>query len=89
VALLSHTQELLRAIRRPPFANGYEGESWMSMWCEDCIHFDDCPLLTVAVFGMTPATWQDRDAGAMNRYICPEHEAINGEETQVQGQAAP
>lgn len=75
MALLSIEDEMARATLTPPFSNGYEGESWESIWCEDCIHYDDCPLLSVAVFGRTPHAWKMRDIGALNRYTCHEHQA--------------
>lgn len=48
---------------RPPFANGTEGDVWMSHWCEGCAHdtveqgTGGCPLLMVAILGCKPAEW--------------------------------
>lgn len=43
-------------IDRRPFAIGFEGAS----------------LLDVAAFGRSPALWQLRDLGALDRYTCTE-----------------
>lgn len=82
MALLEFGDELARARTGAPFANGYEGESWMSLWCQDCTHRNGCPLLDVALFGRTPAAWQLREPDGLNRYTCEEHQEIVNESTE-------
>jgi hypothetical protein len=54
-----------------PFANGTEGRTWESLWCEVCIHEHDsgnhgpdgvigpgCPFICHALLGETPLIWQ-------------------------------
>lgn len=72
MALLSIAAELDRAYPRWPFNNGYELESWSDIWCEQCTHFETCPLLTVMLMGRTPAAWEVRDVTQLNRYTCHE-----------------
>lgn len=58
-----------------PFANGFEGESWMNLWCWDCqVDEDECPLIGVAMLGRTPAAWALRDPAGLNRYTCNEYQ---------------
>ncbi len=71
MALLSFDEENERSDPHAPFANGYEGESWMSLWCEDgCANYKDCPLILVALLGRTPQQWEIREPGGLNRYTC-------------------
>lgn len=64
---------------RSAFANGTEGEMWMSNWCERCTHDTEekqnkgggCPLVLVAIMQRTPSEWLDgpRDEnGLFSRY---------------------
>ncbi len=80
MALLSFPQEMGRSLPEPPFANGFEGESWMRLWCEDCANDvgRDCPLVAVALMGRTPLAWDDENPGHLNRYVC--HEFVKKEE---------
>lgn len=74
MAVLSFDAEYQRARHRPPFSNGFEGETWMSLWCEDgCTHYDDCPLLLVAMLDRTPQAWTEREPLGLNRYTCTEY----------------
>lgn len=70
MALLSFEEELARSSDRVPFSNGYEFDCWSSMWCSDCVREPECPLLLVILHERTPALWEDRDPGALNRYVC-------------------
>lgn len=74
MALLDLDGEMDRAVPRPAFANGFEGESWMSLWCVDCVNDvdNDCPLVGVALLGRTPRAWDDASPGHLNRYVCNE-----------------
>lgn len=72
MALLDLEFELGRSIDRQPFANRLEGESWMNLWCADCVHELSCSLQEVAMLGRTPVAWQLRDLGALDRYTCTE-----------------
>lgn len=84
MALLDLEAELARARDGKPFASGFEGESWMSLWCFDCVTDEDsCPLIGVALLGRTPQAWIDREPGGLNRYTCVEHEEIVYEEVKV------
>lgn len=74
MALLSFDDEAERAKPDAPFSNSTDGCSWMAIWCEDCRHEADCPLLLLAITGFTPAAWQERDHASLNRYICLEFE---------------
>lgn len=75
MALLDFEAEMARAVEGRPFANGFEGESWMSLWCEDgCVNQPDCPLLVVALLGRTPKQWEDKEPGSLNRYECHVYE---------------
>jgi hypothetical protein len=74
VALLDLTSEMARARDGAAFSNGFEGQSWMNLWCEDgCRNHPDCPLLDVALLGRTPAQWVLRDPGGLNRYTCEQY----------------
>lgn len=67
---------MARARDGSAFANGFEGESWMNLWCSDGCTNDteqDCPLVLVAMLGRTPAQWEDKEPGALNRYVCHEY----------------
>lgn len=82
MALLDLRAEAARARDGAPFSNGFEGESWMSLWCQDCAHQKFCPLLDVAFLGRTPAPWTLREPGGLNRYTCEEHQEIVYESTE-------
>ncbi len=47
MALLDLESEMARARDGMAFANSTEGQSWMSLWCADCLNDtdEDCPLL--------------------------------------------
>lgn len=87
MALLDLESELARASDRRPFANGYEGDCWMSLWCTyDCaVDEQTCPLIGVAMLGKTPAAWIEREPGGLNRYTCTEHQEIVYEELATEG----
>ncbi len=74
MALLDLESELDRSRGVAAFANGFEGEAWMSLWCADCVNDadSDCPLIAVAMLGRTPAAFDDVSPGALNRYVCRE-----------------
>lgn len=77
MALLDLDIELARSSDVRPFSNGYEGQSWMLLWCLDCATDEDtCPLVAVALLGRTPAAWTEREPGGLNRYTCHEYEEI-------------
>lgn len=81
MALLSLQEEMDRSRSGPAFANGFEFDSWSAIWCEECALVDDCPLLEVALLEhLVPAAWEDRNPGALNRYVC--HEYRKPEENQ-------
>jgi hypothetical protein len=84
VALLSLEEELDRARDQVPFSNGFEFESWSSIWCDECAHYENCPLLLVILREQTPAAWEDRNPGALNRYVCEEFTQSETEETTVE-----
>jgi hypothetical protein len=61
------------AARAVPFSNGFEGDSWMAVWCERCAHYDYCPLIAVALVGRTPVQWTEVNRASLdNRYRCAE-----------------
>jgi len=72
VALLEIVDELDRAAGHWPFSNGYEMTQWSDIWCAECVHYETCPLLIVVLHGKTPAPWELREHGALNRYTCHE-----------------
>lgn len=74
MALLSFDDELDRAIQKVPFSNGFEFDSWSSIWCDECVHYEDCPLLLVILHEKTPEPWDDVRPSALNRYHCREFE---------------
>lgn len=66
-----------------PFSNSTQGEIWMNQWCYRCkvdapYQRDEsdtgCPLLVVALVGMTPAEWTTRtnDDAIHANYHCSE-----------------
>jgi hypothetical protein len=66
---MTATQEAWdRAAEVAPFSNSTEGEAWMEAWCYQCSNDGcgvgkdnpQCPLLTVAYSGRTPAEWFDQ-----------------------------
>lgn len=84
MALLSVEDEMARALPEMPFSNSTEGFGWMSIWCDECIRERNCPLLLVAMMNRTPASWELRDQGSINRYTCTEFEgAPDGEAPPV------
>lgn len=92
MALLTPEEEDARAEDSWPFSNGFEFDSWASIWCLECAHYATCPLLLVMLMGKTPAAWEQVDPGALNRYHC--HEFLRkdppDEAQEVQeGQAGP
>jgi hypothetical protein len=72
MALLSIDEEMDRATLATPFSNGFEGEAWMNLWCDDCANQYDCPLIMVAVMNRVPAAWELRDPAGLNKYSCAE-----------------
>jgi hypothetical protein len=82
VAVLSFEQELQRAKPQVPFSNGFEYDSWSSIWCEECVHEPTCPLLLVILHEKTPAAWREIDPLALNRYHCDEFEEPGHEDPQ-------
>lgn len=90
MALLSFDDELERARDQVPFANGFEFDSWSSIWCDECVHYEDCPLLLVMLHEKTPAAWEDVAPHALNRYHCHEFtQELAVEEPQVQEEQGP
>lgn len=81
MALLSSYAEFHRAADVIPFANGHEYQSWRAIWCDECVHETDCPLLDIAVLAeRTPAAWEDVRPGALNRYHCHEFQSTTSTE---------
>lgn len=83
MALLSFDEEMNRARKGVPFANGYEFDSWFSIWCAECRNEGTCPLLVVALNERTPGPWLDVNPGALNRYVCEEFESVGDEAPTV------
>lgn len=79
MALLSYDEEYERAHDVSPFSNGFEGETWMDLWCVDCAKEPDCPLLVVALMGRTPRPWTERQPMSLNRYTCHEYDDVSAE----------
>lgn len=79
MALLSPEEEFERARPGWAFANGFEWESWSAIWCLECSHEPTCPLLVVMLQERIPAAWEDRNPGALNRYVCHEYRSNNDE----------
>lgn len=70
---LNLEQELKRAGAARPFANGFEGESWMANWCENCRFSKDdtCTLIDVALLGKTPYMWERYQQASLGwAYLC-------------------
>lgn len=66
-------EELARGQARMPFANGFEADAWMSTWCNRCLHQHTCPLVDVALWGVTPQPWTETHPnGLADRYECSE-----------------
>lgn len=82
MALLSVDEELERSRKLVPFSNGYEYDCWSSIWCQECIHEKACPLLLVILHERTPASWEDREPLALNRYTCTEFRNTNETPTE-------
>lgn len=80
MALLSYEQEMVRAKPERAFANGFEADSWMSIWCNDCVREATCPLIMVALMDHTPDAWDDVRPGYLNRYHCREFESTTSKE---------
>lgn len=73
--LIDDDDEFDRSVDKPPFSNGFEGESWMRIWCEECIHEPRCPLILIAMCGRTPHPWEEIDRASLtHRYTCHEFE---------------
>lgn len=79
MALLSLEEELVRAEVGPPFLTDDQYAGWWSIWCRDCAHQQDCPLLVVAARDRTPAEWLLRDHAATNKFTCTEYKEDRGE----------
>lgn len=77
MALLSVREEMDRGRPGWAFSNGFEYDSWSSIWCEECAYQATCPLLTLILLEMVPAAWEDRNPGALNRYVCHEYQSNN------------
>jgi len=81
----TYQQVLDESEDRPPFANGTEGDAWMSGWClregARCKHETadrgECPLMDVVIMdGRTPRQWIDRTpALGPEMYRCTKYEA--------------
>lgn len=77
MSLPSYADAEEHAAGEPAFSNGTEGDAWMANWCYQCRHEEDCPLILVAMLGMTPAEWQEQDRLSLgNQYRCTEFEAV-------------
>jgi hypothetical protein len=75
MSMPSYDDAMDRAADRPAFSNGFEGDAWMERWCHQCRHVEDCPLLLVAMIGMTPAEWQELNRGDLGgQYDCTKFE---------------
>ena len=62
-----------------PFSNSTDGDAWEGRWCENCAHLDDCPLLTLALIGRTPAQWRSvNPGGTHDKYECTLYEQAAG-----------
>lgn len=84
MALLTFDEEMERARPRVPFSNGFEFESWSSIWCDECVHEGTCPLLLVMLHEVTPGPWDDINPGALNRYHCHEfNDSVTGAGPQL------
>ena len=59
---------------KPAFSNGSEWDAWAARWCDRCKHYDDCPLLLVAMADeQTPAQWVEDAPGSLgSQYRCTE-----------------
>lgn len=79
MALLSFDEEYDRAHDTSAFSNSTDGHAWMGLWCEDCNHYEDCPLILVAMMGRTPLTWSEREPRSLNRYTCREFDDVTAE----------
>lgn len=75
--ILNHAAEMKQAADKPPFSNGFEGESWMSYWCHTCtksVDGEGCVLVGVALLGKTPFAWESLVRNSLtSRYICHEY----------------
>lgn len=66
-----------RAKDEPAFSNSSEWEIWSARTCEECVHDGmgvgedqpQCPLITVALCGRTPAEWTDQQP-PLGAYAC-------------------
>lgn len=74
MALLSFEQEWVRSEDSKPFSTVSLPQGWLAIWCQECTRPPDCPLLLVAMLLRTPAAWELRDAGAVNKWTCMEFE---------------
>lgn len=76
MALLTFREYEPDAEEAAPFANGTEGELWMSEHCERCTFGDEeanCPLILLAMIGRTPRVWtRVENAGPCHTWHCPE-----------------
>lgn len=79
--MIAGTLDELLAQARPvmPFSNSDHGMSWMSRWCDQCVHdrparqgreAEGCALVLVALMGRTPAQWLTPDG--VGDYHCVE-----------------
>lgn len=62
------------------FSNGYEWDSWSSIWCATCVKDvnEDCPVILDILFSeKTPDALIDSRPGSLNRYDCKEFESID------------
>lgn len=71
-AAQQHQKEYADALHKPAFANGFEGDSWMAVWCATCAQDENtCPLIGVALLGRTPRAWILINPGGLyDRYSC-------------------
>jgi hypothetical protein len=67
----TNEQVFTTAVDSPAFSNSTDGDAWMSAWCERCTHDSPrlvahgrgCPLILVALTGMTPKEWPEQPDG--------------------------
>lgn len=73
--MLHQGAEWTRSRPGSPFSTSDDGEAWMDAWCRQCRHDvdEDCPLVTIAICGSTPAVWKPTGSGEKaSKYRCLE-----------------
>lgn len=73
----TYDEAFAAATDKPAFSNGTEGEGWMGLWCDRCLHdrsahtdapadprnngLIGCALVAVALMSRTPVEWIERE----------------------------